>query len=207
MNSFDYIAVAALCTGRTATRIAHWSNRLATECDSWYLVGDKNIPAHISLWLAHVPTANVHKLVSTAEEAMHGFGTLVVELGPLSVSQDGHIGIALERTGRLIEAHHHLLAALDQLRNGYIPEKYVARWQELTEEERASIQRHGTRFAGRAYNPHVTIGAAKHACDALHELRIELSTWPPTQEFHELTVFRQVTPGQSIERLRVIHLS
>jgi len=146
------LRIAILIEGRPKQKLIALSKRLDEQSKSRIILGNEALP-HITLYNASFPNGAVKKIRSEMED-------IIAKLPPFSISitkevdvKDGYMALNVRDSGVLYNLHKEMLKRLSPLRD-----KNVKINPAIPKTRRELIKRYGTSNAGKAYNPHITIG-------------------------------------------------
>lgn len=199
MQDYSYIAIASFLPHHLAVQISALSRNYASRFNSWYILDPIKFPPHVTVWIAYVPTKNLPHIRHEAREVISKFASFNIRITSKHVNDGGYVTIKVYKSKVLQELHNMLLRKLNKWREGYLHPKYTQNLNSYPQEQRESLKRYGTRFAGVLFEPHITVAVieTKH----LSEARKILPYIRESYQARDLVLFRQVEKGESIEIL------
>ncbi len=201
MMEYSYVAVAGYVPEPYQERIVRASQEIAAATEAWYVLDRKAFPAHLSLWLAYIPTENIESVAAELGDVTGDLFPVGVRIHGARVDDSGYISLRVGSNDRLAEIHQELLNRLNGLREGYLAPKYADNIEDYLEEEKRSLLAYGTRFAGRLFSPHMTVAVVGAENVGAAKRIIERDDWGCKFVIDEILYFRQKEAGKSIEVL------
>jgi hypothetical protein len=198
---YSYVAVAGFLPDPICSSVIEASEKLAIGHSSWYVLSKAQFPPHMTLWIGYIPNSNIGGFVAEVTLLVHDKPAISLQFESPIVEDGGYAAIPIVRSDALVGLHRLLLERLDRFRDGYIPDKYLTSLDKYPSDQRDSIKKYGTRFAGDLFKPHVSIGFVCNGDIKSATKLLPVNLLGRQCKVAEMTVFRQRETGRSIEVL------
>ena len=205
MQGYSYVAIAALVPLQLAKQLSILSQDFSLKFKSWFVLDTIKFPPHVTIWIAYVPTKNLPQICNESRRAIAQFPHFNIHINEEHVEKEGFVSLKIYKTKEITELHQSLLRQLNKWREGYLDQKYVQNFNNYPKEQQENLKQFGTRFAGKLFNPHVTIAMVNP--EFVEEVKRIMPKINSSFEVCELILFKQVESGKSIEILERFPIS
>lgn len=134
---------------------------------SEWLVDDKKIFLHLTLFLMAAPAKNRRKIIAAGKKFARQFKPATLISSGFSISKDGLIMLDFKPSAPVYRYHCQAIELFNPLREGMLRDKYEDKeyFGSLSQKEKSKILKYGHRYVLNEFLPHISIGFVELATD------------------------------------------
>ncbi len=200
-NDFVRINITFKLPIEIAQSVADIGNDISKKDETYFVVDNKNIFAHITIYSPEYPAGNLEKVLKTVENIAKEFSAPKFIFQKVKAGQ-GFVTLDFDYSEEIKRIHETIVEKLNPLRENHVRQKYTDSYMmKFSEEKNENIRKYGYPDSMRFYHPHMSLARLKN--EDLAE-RIAKEIYWPVKEFkvEKLGAYRMGEHGTCVELLK-----
>lgn len=153
-KKFTRINIAFMPPTDVAKYVAKLSKEISEKEKTYFVIDNKNIYPHITIYPPEYPTYKIEEVLSKVEKLAKKLPRVKFKFEKIK-NFDDYISVGMHYSKEIRNIHETIIEELNPLRDGHI--KQDANNTNLLKEEKENIQKYGYPNLMDSYSPHITI--------------------------------------------------
>jgi 2'-5' RNA ligase len=188
-----------------AQLVAEISSEISQKDETYFVIDNQNIFAHITIYSPEYPARNLEKVLEAIEKLAKEFSAPKFIFQEVKVGQ-GFVTLNFDYSEEIKMIHEKVVEKLNPLRENRVRQKYTDSYMmKFSEEKNENIRKYGYPDSIAFYHPHMSLARLKDA-DLAEKVAKEIQ-WPVKElKIERLGAYKMGEHGTCVELIKEFEL-